>query len=463
MVSLGHMQIPGVDCTQSFSPVGNDTSVPIIIGLTLFNDEWTIEVVDVEAAFLEGDMEKTASIEWPAGTVQMGFMSEEEKEECCVEQLKLMCGNSDAALTCFKLFKTQVIEEMGMTQISVNPCAFCKESEGLVGLVAVTRVDDVALGRSPEWIKWFKEGLKKRFGITDLGRLKKHLGIWCKWKHDENGERHIMAAVSKLVRQIIECTEKAVGHEVKKSSVPAAPGLCLEKNAEDDETIMETECGSVVGKSMCLATELFVEGSNPVRELAKFFSNPGVEHWKAVEKFAGCLKAKEDNIKLTCRKPKELQMASSVDSNHATDKESRRSSLGNLHAMGGMITNWLCDSQSSVTLLTTEAECHSVSKGLQEVSFSEMLIRELSGMFLTAIILEDNAGATFLVKNQQVGARTKHIDVRHHFVREHHEAKNFAIKHVKSEENESDILTKNATEKILEGHAENVRNWGESL
>jgi hypothetical protein len=184
MVSLGHMQIPGVDCTQSFSPVGNDTSVPIIIGLTLFNDEWTIEVVDVEAAFLEGDMEKTASIEWPAGTVQMGFMSEEEKEECCVEQLKLMCGNSDAALTCFKLFKTQVIEEMGMTQISVNPCAFCKESEGLVGLVAVTRVDDVALGRSPEWIKWFKEGLKKRFGITDLGRLKKHLGVWHKWKND---------------------------------------------------------------------------------------------------------------------------------------------------------------------------------------------------------------------------------------------------------------------------------------
>jgi hypothetical protein len=184
IVSLGHVHLPGVDCTQSFSPVGNDTSARIVIGLTLFNNEWTIEVVDVEAAFLEGDMESTMHVEWPAGMVQMGFIAKEEQEERCVEQLKSMCGNSNAAIICFKLFKTHVIEEMGMMQSSADPCAFCEESEGLIVLVAVTRVDDVALGRSPEWIKWFKEGLKKRFGITDLGRLKKHLGVWHKWKND---------------------------------------------------------------------------------------------------------------------------------------------------------------------------------------------------------------------------------------------------------------------------------------
>jgi hypothetical protein len=99
---------------------------------------------------------------------------------------------------------------------------------------------------------------------------------------------------------------------------------------------------------MCLVTKLLVEGSNPVRELAKFFSNPGVEHWKAVEKFAGCLKSKEDDIKLTHRKPKELPMVSSVDSNYATDKENRGSVSGNLHTMGGMIANWLCNSQGCV-------------------------------------------------------------------------------------------------------------------
>ena len=93
---------------------------------------------------------------------------------------------------------------------------------------------------------------------------------------------------------------------------------------------METEHRSIVGKSMHLVTKLFVEGSNPVRELAKSFSNPRNEHWKAVEKFAGYLKENEDDIKLTYRKPKELRMVSSVDSNYATDEESRRSVSGNL-------------------------------------------------------------------------------------------------------------------------------------
>jgi hypothetical protein len=202
--------------------------------------------------------------------------------------------------------ETHVIEEMGMKQSLVNPCVFHKESEELVVLVAVTHVCNMALGGSPEWTKWFKEGLKKRFGTTDLRILKKHLGIWHEWKNNKNGEWCIVATVSKLVQQSIECTEKAVGHGVKNSSVPAAPGSCLEKNVEEDETIMETECCSIVGKSMHLVAKLFVEGWNPVRELAKCFSNPGIGHWKAVEKFAGCLKVNKHEIKLTHREPKEL-------------------------------------------------------------------------------------------------------------------------------------------------------------
>ena len=182
----------------------------------------------------------------------------------------------------------------------------------------------------------------------------------------------------KLVRQIIETMEKAVGLEVKESSVPATPGTCLEKKAEEETAIMETEYRSIVGKAMYLVTKLFVEGANPVRELSKFFTHPGIEHWKALEKFVGYLKKNEEDIRLTYRKPKELRMVSSVDSNYATDKETRRSVSGNLHTMGGMITSWLCNTQSNVTLSVTEAEYQSMSKGLQEVRFSQMLIEEIA-------------------------------------------------------------------------------------
>ena len=225
IVSLGYMQVPGVDYTESFSPVGFDTSVRIVIGMTLFHDKWELEVIDVKAAFLEGDMEKTMYIEWPDGMVHLGFITEEEKEKYCIEQLKSMYGNSDAALIYFKLFKKHLVQEMQMTQSLVDPCVFYKMHKEEVVVIAVCHVDDNAIAGTPEWVKWFKEGVKKRFGITELGILKRHLGIWYEWKKDENGERYVVATMPKLVKQIIEVTEKSVGHEVKRSSVPALPEL----------------------------------------------------------------------------------------------------------------------------------------------------------------------------------------------------------------------------------------------
>jgi hypothetical protein len=177
IVSLGCMQIPGVDYAESFSPVGNDTSVRIVIGLSLFNDDWVLEIIDVEAAFLEGDVEKTMCTEWSAGMVHLGFIAEEEEEEnCCIEQLKSVCGNSDAALIYFRLFKKHLIEVMEMKQSLADPCVFFKITDDKVVLVAVCHVDDNAIAGAPHWIKWFKEGVKKRFGITELGLLKKHSG-----------------------------------------------------------------------------------------------------------------------------------------------------------------------------------------------------------------------------------------------------------------------------------------------
>ena len=101
------------------------------------------------------------------------------------------------------------------------------------------------------------------------------------------------------------------------------------------------------------------------------------------------MKTNEEDIKLTYRKPKELRMVSSVDSNYATDTETRRSVSGNLHTMGGMVTNWLCNTQLNVTLSSTEAEYQSMSKGLQEVRFSQMLIEEIAQVFYQAIVFED--------------------------------------------------------------------------
>ena len=90
--------------------------------------------------------------------------------------------------------------------------------------------------------------------------------------------------------------------------------------------------------------------------------------------------------------------------------------------------------------------------------FNQNLIQELTGDLQTAIVYEDNLGAIFLLKNQQISQRTKHIDIRHHYLRDLHSEGRLDVRFIRSEDNPSDIATKNTDVKTHEKHASDVRN-----
>ena len=75
---------------------------------------------------------------------------------------------------------------------------------------------------------------------------------------------------------------------------------------------------------------------------------------------------------------------------------------------------------------------------------------------MMSIIYEDNLGAIYLVKNQQVSPRTKHIDIRHHYLREL-QGDRLDVRFVRSEDNSSDIMTKNTARELFEKHAKRIR------
>jgi hypothetical protein len=209
---------------------------------------------------------------------------------------------------------------------------------------------------------------------------------------------------------------------------------------------------------MFCVVKIFPEGANAARELARHFSCPGPQQWEELGRFVGYLKGMEDRIHLIYQKPIELRALSYVDSNYATDKEDRRSVSGGIHTVGGTIINWMSKTQASVTLSSTEAEYASLASGATQVKFVQQLLAKIAECTTPGIILEDNTGAIFLVKNQQVGSRTKHIDVRHHYIREMRERGEVDVLFVRSEKNSSDILTKNVPEKLLTLHGKAIRD-----
>ena len=77
--------ISGVDYTESFSPVATDTTVRFTIAVTLYCSRvgWINELIDIETAFLNADLDSDTPIyaEWPEGMVELGFITEQEQEE----------------------------------------------------------------------------------------------------------------------------------------------------------------------------------------------------------------------------------------------------------------------------------------------------------------------------------------------------------------------------------------------
>ena len=104
----GFMQIPGVDYTESFAPVGSDTAIRLINGMYLYYhvlykfENWVLESFDVEAAFLNSDLETKVYIEWLERMLDLGLITQEEYNTYCTELQKTIYGNIDSPLRWMK-------------------------------------------------------------------------------------------------------------------------------------------------------------------------------------------------------------------------------------------------------------------------------------------------------------------------------------------------------------------------
>ena len=148
-----------------------------------------------------------------------------------------------------------------------------------------------------------------------------------------------------------------------------------------------------------------------------------------------------------------MQIIGYVDSNFATNVDNRKSVTGYITTFGGMILNWSSKNQPMVTLSSTEAEYVALATSAQDILFDQQLLDELTTkQEKPSLLYEDNTGAIFLAKNSQVSGRTKHIDTRHHFIRQLIQEKRLEVTFVRSAENYADLLTKNLPEKQFATH-----------
>nr|GEW50653.1 retrovirus-related Pol polyprotein from transposon TNT 1-94 [Tanacetum cinerariifolium] len=179
-----------------------------------------------------------------------------------------------------------------------------------------------------------------------------------------------------------------------------------------------------------------------------YSANPGKNHWEAVKWNLKYLRGTA-NVGLIygTNRGNHKDVTCFVDSDYAKDPDKGRSITGYAFLVQGCVVSWKTTLQHVVALLTTEAEYMALTEAMKEAIWPRRLLEELVVELNRVTVNCDNQGAIHLSRNHVFHERTKHINVRYHFIREFLEAKTVKVLKVGTEHNAADALTK-----VFENH-----------
>ncbi|GKB09187.1 putative ribonuclease H-like domain-containing protein [Tanacetum coccineum] len=142
--------------------------------------------------------------------------------------------------------------------------------------------------------------------------------------------------------------------------------------------------------------------------------------------------------------PKEspFDLVAYSDSDYDGDNQDRKSTTRGCQFLGRRLISWQCKKQTIVATSTTEAEYVAAASGCGQVLWIQNQLLDYGYNFMNTKIYIDNNSAICIVKNPVYHSRTKHIDIRHHFIRDCYEKKLINVDHIHTDNNVADLLTK---------------------
>jgi Reverse transcriptase (RNA-dependent DNA polymerase) len=472
LVVKGYEQIPGVDYSESFAPVASDVAIRALVAVSMYYEErvksfkdwteqeqWTINVIDVETAFLNANLEEEVYIKIPAGLEK--YIGKKFKQGQVLRLHKALYGLVQAPKAWVDTF-SKILVNCGLTQCKTEPCVFHQRKIDLrkfctqyaqPQLMVAIYIDDSLICGEKASIEKLKKLICEHVNITDLEVLSRHLGVDYKFGKDLHG-KYIEMSMKPFVDEIVRDAEAIYGKELREFATPGYPNVHLAKH--DGVPVNQPDYRSLVGKALYLTKKVEPNCSSSVRELSSFLDCPSDEHWKSLFRLCSYLKFNYQGVRM--RTPLELSEVGYSDSDWGNDLGDRKSIGGYVITIGGCIVDWRSKKQTGVTLSSTEAE-YVAAADATSIKFLQMLIQELTGEDLRkGVLFMENTGAIKLITNNSTGNRTKHIDIKARFVGDEVKEKRLALQYVKTDENTADIFTKKVVEGLVKKHSNGIYN-----
>lgn len=483
LVIKGFLQRDGKDYDSAniFAPVVYLRTIRMALALAAALPGAQIHQMDVKTAFLNAPLEESIYMKLPEGY---------DDSETDVLRLKRALYGLKQAPREWNREIDRSLRNFGFCRCEADRCLYIHPEHNLILLLYVD--DMLIIGRDIRIINKIKKKLAQKYTMTDLGIARRFLGIDIEYKDENDASKGIHLSQSHVINELLEeCRLK----ECRPTTTPLPNQTYYEKATEDDLPVdIENRrfYQSIVGKLNYLVSGTRPDIAYAVSHLAQFSTHPCERHWQGIQHLlkylkgtAGlglvyhqsrCSTVTDDEGEEIDEFNLDLHGYSDSDWGSCTAAD-RRSCTGYLFKLGDSAAlTWASRLQQHPALSSTNAEYVAAATSAQEAlwlrqilyfmrSFAKIECRPkennlgtngfqtYEGLIPTSVdaitvpmeptkILVDNNGAIALTRNPEFHKRSKHIDIKWHFIRSYVESGDLRTEYISTNEMTADILTK---------------------
>jgi hypothetical protein len=435
LVAKGYTQKEGEDFFDTYSPVARLTTIRVLLSLAP-SYGLLIHQMDVKTAFLNGELDEEIYMDQPDGFVVNG----QEGKVC--KLLKSLYGLKQAPKQWHEKFERTLTAE-GFVVNEADKCVYYRHGGG-EGVILCLYVDDILIfGTNLNIIKKTKDFLSRCFEMKDLGVADVILNI--KLLKDDNG------GITLLQSHYVEKILSRFGYsDCKSCPTPYDPSVLLRKNKTTARD--QLRYSQIIGSLMYLASATRPDIAFAVSKLSRFVSNPGDDHWHALERVMHYLKGTASYGIHYTGYPRVLEGYS--DSNWISDADEIKATSGYVFTLGGGAVSWKSCKQTILTRSTMEAELTALDTATVEAEWLRELLMNLPVVEkpIPAIPMNcDNQTVIIKVNSSKDNMKSsRHVKRRLKSVRKMRNSGVIALDYIHTSRNLADPFTKGLSRNVID-------------
>ena len=428
LCAKGFTQRYGIDFYETFAPVAKIKSIRALAqisaseGLIMYQD-------DVPSAFVRANLLEVAIMDQIPGY-------DDGTGRYCVLQ-KTLYGLKQSPREWNKVIDGYLKNE-GFKPIHADNCIYIKRLEKEIILVAVYVDDIITCGKKNSVaVQTFRDSMHEHFKMKPGGILELYLGCYFQFHSDGS----ITMDQNHYLKRKLEEFSNYVGLGSRSCPLPTNYQELLDDQSEPDIVPSSVfPYREMVGSLMYAMVSTRPDLAQSLSIVSRYLSKPNVNHCNLVRHIFQYVKGNLE--KELVFKPKDLILTGYVDAAYGNNFKCASTS-GYCFLLGNTIVSWYSKAQAVTALSAAEAEYIAATEATKEAIWWRQFLDELGYPQETTTLNEDNQACILLSKNPQSHSRTKHIQIRYHFIREKTDSKEVSLQYVNTKDQLADMFTKN--------------------